>query len=58
MLSARVALCIAYRLDVLAMLSLRIPATYLGMALTGLLVSRGANYLHDWIANPILNRLV
>ena len=53
-----VALCIAYRLDILAMLALDIRATYLGMALTGLLISRGANCLHDWIANPIVKRLV
>ncbi len=62
--SELIRLGVAYRLDILAMLALGIPnlnngsGTYLGMALTGLLISRGANYLHDWIANPLIGRLV
>ena len=61
---AGVGLCLVYRLDLLAILvpSLRpgpspLVASYAGMVLTGLLISRGANYLHDWLANPLFDRL-
>ena len=55
---AGVLLCIYYQLDVLAMLFPQYAANYVGMILTGLLISRGSNYLHDWIANPLIRSLV
>lgn len=59
---AGVALCLVYQLDVIALLFggvVRLQSwSYVGMVLTGLLISRGANYVHDWIANPILTRIL
>ena len=52
-----VGLAIYYQLDLLSMLFPDYLANLVGMILTGLLLSRGANYLHDWIANPIVKTL-
>ena len=55
---AGVGLCIHYQLDVLSMMFPQYVANHVGMILTGLLISRGSNYLHDWIANPVVKRLI
>jgi hypothetical protein len=50
-----IALCLVYRLDIIALLFGVVAHSqtwsYVGMVLTGLLISRGANYVHDWIVN-------
>lgn len=38
---------IAYRVDLLKQLGFDCPLPYLGIVLTGLLVSRGSQFLHD-----------
>jgi hypothetical protein len=52
-----VGLAIYYQLDLLSMMFPAYLPNLVGMILTGLLLSRGANYLHDWIANPIVKAL-
>ena len=54
---AAIAISLWYQLDVIALLFPGYAASYIGMILTGLVVSRGANYVHDWIANPIVKIL-
>jgi hypothetical protein len=44
-------LTLYYSLDVLAMLLPWFIPSPIGMILTGLLIARGSNYVHDWIAN-------
>jgi hypothetical protein len=53
-----IGICLWYGLDILSIMFPTMAASYVGMILTGLLISRGANYLHDWIANPVLERLL
>ena len=55
---AGVGLALWYHIDVLAMLWPQYTASYVGMALTGLLISRGSNYVHDWIAQPLFKELI
>jgi hypothetical protein len=55
---AGMGLSIYYQLDILSMMFPQYVANYVGMILTGLLVSRGANYVHDWIADPLFERLI
>ena len=47
-------LCYAYGADLLALVGLRAPAPWIGSLITGFLVGRGANFLHDfagrWVA--------
>jgi len=50
---AGVGLCVYYQLDILSMMFPAYAANYVGMILTGLLISRGANYVHDWLAKPL-----
>jgi hypothetical protein len=38
---------VAYRVDLLRELGFACPVPYLGVVLTGLLVSRGSQFLHD-----------
>jgi len=49
-------LCLIYRADLLALLGLTCPVPYAGAAITGLLIGRGANYIHDfanrWLTWP------
>jgi len=40
---------ILYGLDLLAILGLETPVPYVGMILTGILLSRGSNYISDFI---------
>jgi len=42
-----VVLCIAARVDALSALGVEITVPFIGQAITGLLVSRGSNFLHD-----------
>ena len=55
------ALCVIYRADLLALLGLTCPVPYAGEAITGLLIGRGANYIHDfanrWLTWPAASRL-
>lgn len=41
--------CVVYNADLLAMLGLPAALPYAGAVLTGLIISRGSNYLNDWI---------
>ena len=50
-----VAMCVAAHVDALMALGVEITVPFIGQAVTGLLVSRGSNFLHDiWkkINNP------
>jgi hypothetical protein len=51
-----VLLCIAYRADLLALAELHAPLPWIGYVVTGLLIGRGANFVHDftsrWFARP------
>ena len=44
-----VVLCIAYRVDLLALVGLTSGWPYIGPALTGLLIGRGANFVNDFV---------
>jgi hypothetical protein len=53
-------LCIAYGVDLLALLGLeaKAPFVILGPVLTGILVGRGSNYVHDFVGQwvrPVLD---
>ena len=43
-----VILCLAYNLDALADLGLGSRLPYVGQILTGIILGRGANYVHDF----------
>lgn len=43
-----VVLCVAYDADILAYLGLQSTWPFIGQILTGLLISRGANYINAW----------
>lgn len=49
-----VGVCLAYRLDVFAILGIVSPiasiSNYIGCVLTGVIIGRGSNYLNDFIA--------
>jgi hypothetical protein len=53
-----IVLCLAYRADALASLNLVAWQPWIGQVITGILVGRGSNYLHDlvdrWLSNPTL----
>ena len=40
-------LCVGVRLDMLALLGINVTIPFLGVILTGILISRGANFIHD-----------
>lgn len=40
-------LCIGVRLDILALLGINVTIPFLGVILTGILISRGSNFIHD-----------
>lgn len=42
-----VAMCVTAGVDALSALGVKIAVPFIGQALTGLLVSRGSNFLHD-----------
>lgn len=46
---AGVVLCVAARADLYDVLGLRFALPWLGQALTGVLISRGANYVSDFM---------
>lgn len=39
----------AYQVDIIALVGLQTPVPYLGSVLTGILISRGSNYIFDLI---------
>lgn len=43
-----VVLCVAYRVDLLAILGLASPVPVVGCVLTGVLIGRGSNWLNDF----------
>jgi hypothetical protein len=45
-----VVLCVAYHADLLAALGYAAEVPYVGNVLTGLMISRGANYLNDLVS--------
>jgi hypothetical protein len=51
-----IALCAVYRADLLAMLGLVSPWPWVGWVVTGFIIGRGANFVHDfasrWLSNP------
>lgn len=42
-----IALCLAYGIDIPALVGIFSPVSYVGNVLTGILVSRGSNYIFD-----------
>ena len=44
-----IALAIAYRADILGLLGLTAWAPWIGWVVTGLIIGRGSNYLHDMV---------
>ena len=40
-------LCVGVRLDILALLDINVTIPFLGVILTGILISRGSNFIHD-----------
>jgi hypothetical protein len=44
-----VALCLAYRVDLLALFGLLAFSPFVGYVITGLVVARGSNWLHDFV---------
>lgn len=46
---AGVMLCIVYQLDALALVDVTTTVPYVGQILTGICLSRGSNYIFDWI---------
>lgn len=40
-------LCVGVRLDILALLGINTTIPFLGVILTGVLISRGSNFIHD-----------
>lgn len=40
-------LCVGVRLDILALLGINATIPFLGVILTGVLISRGSNFIHD-----------
>ena len=51
-----VALCIVYQVDLLAYFGLASPWPWVGWLITGILIGRGSNFIHDfagrWLAKP------
>ena len=51
-----VLLCIVYRVDLLTTFDLSSPWPWFGYAITGILIGRGSNFIHDfagrWLAVP------
>ncbi len=45
-----IAVAIAYKVDLLSCINLESTIPYVGNILTGILVSRGSNYLYDFIS--------
>lgn len=45
-----VAVCVAYKVDVLASLGLVSAVPFVGSVLTGVVIGRGSNYLNDFIS--------
>jgi hypothetical protein len=43
-----IAMCVTAKADALTALGVEITVPYIGYAVTGLLVSRGSNFLHDF----------
>ena len=44
-----VAVCLLYGLDIPALVGIKSPVPYVGSVITGILVSRGSNYIYDLI---------
>ncbi len=44
-----VAICLLYGLDIPALVGVKSPVAYVGSIITGILVSRGSNYIYDLI---------
>lgn len=44
-----IALCLAYRVDLLALFGLLAFSPFVGYVVTGLVVARGSNWLHDFV---------
>lgn len=51
-LAISILICVNYKIDLLNFLGFRDHLPYLGMVLTGIVVSRGSNFMHD-----LLNKL-
>jgi hypothetical protein len=45
-----VLLCLAYQADLLVLANLHAPRPWIGFVITGILLGRGANFVHDFTA--------
>lgn len=51
-LALGVIICVLYGIDIFKMLlNIESPVPYVGMILTGIIISRGANYLNDFVTS-------
>ena len=54
-----VLLCIVYRVDLLEFFKLASPWPWVGWVITGILIGRGSNFIHDfasrWLSKPALD---
>jgi hypothetical protein len=53
-----VLLCLTYRADLLILANLNAPLPWVGFVITGILIGRGANFVHDftsrWFTRPVV----
>lgn len=53
-----IALCVTYRVDLLEFFDLASPWPWVGYLITGTLIGRGSNFVHDfagrWLAKPTI----
>ena len=52
-----IVIAVAYKADLLELLGVISPVPYLGSILTGVLLSRGSNYIYDFISSVTYQRL-
>lgn len=48
-----VLIAVAYKADLIALFGITTPIPYVGCALTGILLSRGSNYIFDFIKQVV-----
>jgi hypothetical protein len=51
-----VLLCLAYRADLLVLANLVAPVPWIGFVITGILIGRGANFIHDLASRLIVRQ--
>lgn len=52
-----IVIALEYALDVFALLGMRAAQPWFGVVVTGALLGRGSNWLHEWIKGKILDNI-